>query len=423
MNTREAFPEVAIGNRAWFLEQARHLETQLGFSTSNFTVLPARYFEDIGIDNFADSEAIVAAVDQATDIGFREAHPDVIEHFAHRLLPHLDSLRAHVEPLGGSQIIVRPSPLDELGRPELSFAGAYKGYMPLASKDRDEHLLFGTAAMLAGRYTKYGNYYHSRHGIEGTRAVGAIFMEPFFDLGKDVPAFYGTAYIAGDHMRNEYHVAPSPNEAQREPKLTVERGGNVWHESADMSAESAFNFTDRMSYLLNGLQDHFQAPLDVEYIMDHRGDLYVVQIREISSKHLDNWRETPAIDEAGALHRSAVLDSVGLVQGRVTDLRAGVDRLDMAKLNDSILVINHEPNGRGVHSQQLLQLAHVHNLQGIKVVVDHGESRLRDHLQYALVEDPGIDFVVQTTDPSVTRRLRDGEDVTLSSNGIYTSVA
>lgn len=429
MSIDEGFPERAhstdptIGQRAWYLEEARGLENELGFSTSNFTVVSQQFFESIGVDGpHVDVEAIADMVERADDVGFRAAHQQIAEYFAGQLAPHLPEMRSYIQSLNGEPIIVRPSPLDESGRPDLSFAGVCRGYMPLKPMSRDEHLVRGTATMLAGRITKHGNAYYDRHGITGDRTAAAIYMEPFFELGKDIPPFYGTAYVAGDHIRNEYHVSPAPDQPQRDPRLTVERGGQTWHDHKDQSAEDAHDFTGRISRLMSGLQQHFNVPLDVEYLVAPQGDLYVVQIRQISDAHRARWQALPAVDEAAVRHRSAVINSVGTAEGRVIDLRTTVEGVRVDDLQTGITVINHEPLGRGMHSQALFQLARTHNLQNLRVVVDHGESRLRDHLQYALAEDPGINFIVQTTDPAVTRKLRNGAYAQVVSNGVSAEV-
>jgi hypothetical protein len=414
-------PQSDIGQRAWYLQEARKLETELGFSTSNFTVIPQSFFEDIDVDGVGfDVQATVDAVNRSEDIGFRATHPELTDYFTQRLAPHLSTLQKFTDQLGGKEVIVRPSPLDEYERGDLSFAGAYKGYMPAQNRGRDEHLVLGTAEMLAGRFTKYGNYYYARHGIDTARKVGAICMEPFFDLLKDTPMFHGTAYIVGDHIRNEYNVAPGAGQSQRQPRLVVERGGHVWSDEQD--AETTIDFNSRVSRVLRGLQTHFETPLDVEYLFDQRGDLYVVQLRKVSEKHLANWSAALAIDEENLPHRSAIINSVGDAMGKVIDLRSSLRGADLENLDQGIIVLDHEPTGDGLHSQALFKLTKEQNLSGLRVVIDHGALRPRDHLQYALGEDPGIDFLLQTTDPAVTRQLQHDKQVQIVSNGVTASI-
>jgi hypothetical protein len=411
------------GQRAWFLEEARTVEADLGFSTSNFTVVPAAFFVEMGID--ADPKEYESALTLANGQGgdMRNPHPELISRYARIVAPHLGSLLKHIQPLDGMPIISRPSPIDESHRPDLSFAGAYKGYMPLHTKRREDHLVTGTASMLAGRFTQYGNIYYERHQIPGNRQVGAIYMEPFMQLGKDIPLFYGTAYIAGSHIRNEYNVAPIPGQPQRSARLTVERDGQRWHEQSDQTQENAHNFTERIDYALTGLQEHFGMPLDIEYLVDPKDNLYIVQIRPISARHLANWDNLPMVDEAAIGHRSAVINSIGTIAGKVVDLRSDVHRVAIDDLPGNITVINHEARPGGVDSQMLFRIAAQHNLKDLRVLIDHGDARLRDHLQYALGEDPGITFLAQTTDPAVRRNLRNNDHISVSSNGITLEVA
>jgi hypothetical protein len=420
---REAEIRPDIGPRAWYLEEARRLESELGFSTSNFTTVSQRFFEEIGVDgSHVDTRHFIDTVDASQQTGFRSPDQDLVEHFTRQLAPHLPALREHIQSLAGDNIIVRPSPLDELTHPELSFAGAYKGYMPLETMSRDEHLLWGTASMLAGRFTKYGSCYYDRHGLDTDREVGAIYMEPFFELGKDIPQFYGTAYIADNHIRNEYHIAPPPDQAQRDPRITVQRDGQIWHSDTDQQAENSIDFTGRLHGVLEGLQNHFRAPLDVEYIVDPRGDLYIVQLRKISARHLANWNGLPLINETGIEHRSAIINTIGVAEGQVIDLRSSTNGIKVEDLNKGIIVVNHEPSGNGVDSRTLFEVLRHHDINGLRIVIDHGDSRLRDHLQYALAEDPGTDFILQTTDPNLTRRLRHHDYARITSDGISATV-
>lgn len=422
----ELVPDVRLehesGQRAWFLEEARTIEDDLGFSTSNFTVVPSTFFEDIGIGAYPSNgvAAIELANQHATDM--RSPYPELIHHYTEQLTPHFRTLLEHIQPLDGTPIIARPSPMDESQRPDLSFAGAYRGYMPLQPRSREDHLVVGTAAMLAGRFTPYGDTYYERHEIPGDRAVGAIYMEPFMELGKDIPLFYGTAYIADDHIRNEYNVTPIPGKPQRGARLMVERSGQRWHEHNDQSEENVYQFTERIDYALKGLQEHFGMPLDIEYLVDPKGDLYVVQIRPISARHLASWNSLPLVDEAAISHRSAIINSIGTVAGKVVDLRSDITHVPVDELPGNITVINHEVREGGVSSQELFRLVTQHNLRDLQVVIDHGDTRLRDHLQYALGEDPGITFLAQTTNPAVRDSLRNNENISVASNGITVEV-
>ncbi|HEX6462669.1 MAG TPA: hypothetical protein VFZ58_05405 [Candidatus Saccharimonadales bacterium] len=403
-----------IGQRAWYLTEARKIERDLGFSTSNFTVIPESLFEQVGIDlpeSFHDS-----LPQEGKD--FRSVNSRLVDYFAQKLHPHIVELEQFASPLAGQDIIVRPSPLDEGNRMDLSFAGVFKGYMPLRpGLGRTEHLLYGTAAMLAGRFTDYSGYYHTRHDIQSRRKVGAILMEPFFNLQTESPLLHGTAYVLDDHIRNEYNVTPEPGMIQRDSDLIVERGRERWYSKSDVSLEASLDFPDRITTALKGLRDYFKHPLDVEYLVDPKGDLYIVQLRPISERHLNNWKALPQIDEAGLPHRTAIINSIGGIEGRVVDLRDSTNDIGAIDSN-SILVINHERIQTGMDTETLCKLMAQYSPSNLRVIIDHGDKRARDHLQYAVAEDPSIDFLVQTSDPSITQSLRHGEEMKIISNGI-----
>lgn len=407
-----------IGQRAWYLNEARKVEQDLGFSTSNFTIVPEGFFDQIDIEL---PESFHTSVPQAK-MGFRSVNPRVVDYFAQQLQPHLAELESFAGSLAGQDIIVRPSPLDEHNRKDLSFAGVFKGYMPLKpGLSRADHLLYGTAAMLAGRFTDYSEYYYARHSIKSSRKVSAILMEPFFNLQTESPLLHGTAYVLGDHIRNEYNVTPEPGAIQRDSDLIVDRDGERWYSKSDLSLESSLDFPDRITTALKGLRDHFNHPLDVEYLVDQRGDLYVVQLRPISESHLNNWQALGWVDETDIPHRTAILNSIGSMEGRVVDLRDSVN--DISSIDPSnILVINHEMAQAGMDTETLCKLMAKHNPAGLKVIIDHGEKRARDHLQYAVAEDPSIGFLVQTSDPSITQSLRHDQEMGITSDGIECSL-
>jgi hypothetical protein len=411
--------------RAWYLNEARGLESDLDFSTTNFVSIPWQVFNTLQ-GEFAtglDTRSAINLVDQSASLPKRGVHPDIVDYYASRLGDIMPAVKAWTQSLEGDAVIVRPSPLDEHTYSGLSFAGVYKSYMPRpVQQSKAENLLLGTASVLAGRFTQYGNSYYNRQGINTDRLAGIMYMQPFFDMSKDAPLFHGTAYVAGRLIRNEYVISPSLDQPQRDPRLMTRWNGDVHLHAEGHSAEDAVDFSPRMTKLLDGLHTHFKAPLDVEYLIDEAGRIFVVQIRRISEKHVANWERSANSSDMDSVQDSAIVNTVGTVEGKVVDLRHSVSEVDLTRQSGAILVINHENTTGGMHTQTLLDTIRVQRPQGLKIVVDHGEKRVRDHLQYAVVEDPSIDFVLQTSDRKFMSGLTDRRPVRIESNGLSGNV-
>jgi hypothetical protein len=416
-----------IGMRAWYLSEARGLEAQLGFSTSNFVTLPWEVFDDAlgSPGDRLDTATAVQMVD-STPLAKRGVHPDIVAHYADRVRPVVSSILTATAELDGNVIISRSSPFDEHARPDLSFAGVYKSSMPRHNGlTKEEALHIGTANVLAGRFTQYGNGYYERHGMHTDRHTGIMYMQPFYDVTKDAPLIHGTAYVAGGLIRNEYLIAPPPDRPQRDPRIMVRWGAETQLTAPDQSVEHDLDFAPRMTKVLDGLHAHFNAPLDVEYLLDTAGNMYVVQIRQISARHMANWIMSSQVTDEFTPQDSGIVNTVAAVEGHVIDLRHRDRRLDLqeAAQNGAVLVVSHEEKGPGMHTQKLLDtIREQRPTSGLQVVIEHEPERLRDHLQYAMVEDPHIQFALQTTDPKVTAELRDGAQVRIESNGLTASV-
>lgn len=414
------------GMRAWFLNEAKSLEQTLGFSTSDFVTVPWHMFDEVSgaAGERLEAADAVTLVDSAT-LPKRSVHPDIVAHYAERIRPIVPAIVAATMELGGEIVISRPSPLDEHARPDLSFAGVYKSHMPrLGNLSKTDALHAGTANVLAGRFTQYGNGYYDRHGLDTDRQTGVMFMRPFFDMHRETPLVHGTAYVSGHLIRNEYLISPPQDQPQRDPRLMVRWDEETRLIAPEQAIEDTIDFTNRMTTILDGLHRHFNVPLDVEYLLDEAGAIYVVQIRQIAARHLANWAMAAHTSDTYSSQSSAIVNTVASAEGTVVDLRRRADVPDLLSIEGNILVINHEESAGGAHTQALLdaireQRPH-HNL---KVVVDHGTSRVRDHLQYSMVEDPHISFVVQSSDPKITAELQDNTHVRIDSDGLTAAVS
>lgn len=409
-----------VGMRAWYLSESKKVEQVLGFQTPEYLAVPWTVFT-----RQADVEKQfgIPFIDGASAIGKREAHPEIVDFFIQNITDVTNEIEASLQARQWDTVLVRPSALDEYTYPNLSFAGVYKSDVPNRRQlDATDQLLRGTAQMLAGRYTKYGNCYYDRHQLKTERLVGVLYMKPFFDPIHKVPLLHGTGFVMNQYIRSEYMVAPVLGETQREPRLLVRWNEDVRLSAQERSREDSVQFSERLCALLDGLQAHFREPLDVEYLFDAEGTILIVQIRRLSQRHIANWEKAGHFNEELFEHSSAIVDSVGQIEGQILDLRSTNRPMHLDEVAERILVVNHEPTNIGTSTESLLDQIRGSEVNNLRVVVDHGNSRMRDHLQYALVEDPALGFVVQTADPSFLSVLSDGQKVIISSTGVSAAV-
>src|ERR1700704_2794687 len=103
-----------VGMRAWYLTEAKTLEAELGFSTSDFVTVPWRVFDEAlsATSESLDTATAVAMADGA-QLTKREVHPAIVAHYAERIRPIISKIMSATTNLTGNVIISRSSPLDE----------------------------------------------------------------------------------------------------------------------------------------------------------------------------------------------------------------------------------------------------------------------------------------------------------------------
>ncbi len=283
-------------------------------------------------------------------------------------------------------IFVRPCPVDEFYYPHLSFAGVYKSYKPTRGKNLSEHLYDGILRVLLGRYSKYADYYYHRHDINLKRHLSIMFTPQITDA-----SMYGTAYVYKGKCI--YELFDTPLAMYMNDPLRV----------ADSGIKQGLE--GRIAQCMIEAEQIIGVPVDIEFVLNRREQIYITQVRPISRAHLTQWAKLE--DETWAMAvkvgtSSNVLNSIGQTEGVALDLRnRTLQPEDTELMERQICIINHKP-GTGTCSEDVLYWLDKFKLSNIRLIVDHGDTRMNNHLQYIMMEDPGISFIVNTVSvPSI----------------------
>jgi hypothetical protein len=309
--------------------------------------------------------------------------------------------------LPSDRIFARSQPLDESLLPGFSFAGVYQSYAPRRATPRLENLLRGFRKVLAGRYNRQADYYYSRHSLVSDRPVAMMFS----NMVDDVVCF-GTAYVLVDKCLLGYFDTPA-SIFLSDPVRVAARRGQIRRGRSGVIVDLMFR-----------ISDVFDTAIDVEFLIDRRDCIFISQVRPMSRRHVCNWSrvDESAWDEVCAsTPPSNTVNTRGAVEGTVLDLRKTVLNASHAACGDGrIYLVSHRDSGRGTSSLDLLEFVDRHTLHDLAVLVDHGESRQDDHLQYLMHEDPGIAFLAHTTD--VPDSI-DGAGCLVNSDGFHVKFA
>ena len=316
-------------------------------------------------------------------------------------------IRVKVEPLLDlAPVIIRCAPVTDLAHSHLSFAGTYPSFVPKPFPQDNESVDEAVASVIAGKHTRYADYYHQRHAIPD-RNLGVLAM-----VLVTGPAIHGTAYSFAHNVRSEHVFDPSLGEDQFGAyHLVNDKYGETGTVDSDDFC-SSINFSERLTSLMRSLEDGFGHAVDVEYLVDKEGIIHVVQIRDMSAVHKNNWKRyySQSAEDIWATpiaERRAIINSVGRFVGHTVKYvvnkppSLGSGRIQFVKHEDMAQYLE------GLNSDT------VHSVG--QLVILHGDERIRDHLQYAALEDPSIQDLAHTdTGDGITD---DMESIDVYSNG------
>lgn len=303
-------------------------------------------------------------------------------------------------------VIIRCAPVVDSAHLDLSFAGTYPSFVPKPFPQDQHSIDIAVASVLAGKYTRYANYYHHRHDIQDRR-LGVLAMALVTG-----PAIHGTVYSLDHNVRSEHVFDPSLGEEQFGAYHFVrDRFGNTGSVESDEFCLS-INFPERLTDLTRTLEDSFGHAIDMEYLVDREGVIHVVQIRDMSAVHKSNWRKYYSqsqddIEATPEVERRAIISSVGMFSGRI------INYTPEAHPSLSPATIQLLEHGYAAEYLEKLDKLSVKSLG--KLIILHGKERIRDHLQYATLEDPSISDLAHAD--STDGISEDTREVKAYSNG------
>ena len=146
------------------------------------------------------------------------------------------------------------------------------------------------------------------------------------------PMVHGTGYVYQDKILTEFY----------DSVLAVQMHDPVVLAITEETKSSCGQ--ERLADVLFGLARAFTVALDIEYLVDTQGQIYIVQIRPISQAHLRHWNQLSPIvfqDYASRTPPAVVLNSIGNFQGVAVDLRHR--RATQADFLDRQVHLCHQP--------------------------------------------------------------------------------
>lgn len=374
-----------------------------GMEVPSFVELPATAFHAI-------TPPSQDMLDSLSQVSFDKPDEELVQYYLDELrdkdlLRWIDSSFSPL--LSEGPIIIRCAPVVPETADNLSFAGTYPSFIPKPLPEQPPNSVHrSVASVLAGKHTRYASYYLETHDVQGCD-LGVMGMELISD-----PAIHGTAYSMGHNVRSEHILDPSLDGEQYALQsgaidIADDKFGFTTNAEGESFAEE-IGYTKRLVGLCRALEDKFGFPIDMEYLVDQSGTFHVVQVREMSARHAENWgnyyNQRPSeVDATGRTARRAIIGSVGTTSGEVKEFKAA-----KPVKPGELVVLEHANVSDLLETQPLKQSA-------FPVVDVHSANRTRDHLQYASFEDRRIQSLIHLERDEI--ELGEGEEVTLASNG------
>ncbi|GFZ79783.1 hypothetical protein GCM10011531_07140 [Aquaticitalea lipolytica] len=402
------------GLRNDFLEKAKLLSHFGGFYVPEFITLGFDLCRKVD-SQISTSILNLRTLKKNTTKEWMNIEDGLIDIFQSYLTSEKELISNIKESLNEEKLLVRPTPYDEYLYPNISFAGVYKSFVP---DNNNTNLIYASAKVLAGRFTRYADLYYNRHNINSKRTIGLMYMKPV-NKGIEQNLIHGTAYCTKNHLRTEYVTRPRTTNNQSDPHILSIKNNTIQFPKELGDFESGLDFSARLVKCMQVLFDNFKKPLDVEYLFNPNGDLNIVQIRYISEKHLKNWKKTPFVVEEK--RASAIINTVGTIEGKIFDCRNMGKKVEGVLNSNNIIVVDYKNNKNDYGVLDILEMLEQDD-KNISLIVDHGNKRLRDHVQYVITEDPSVNFVFQTDDRSLLSSIKHDQVVKINSNGIYMSI-
>jgi hypothetical protein len=303
------------------------------------------------------------------------------------------------------------------GYKNLSFAGVCHSAIPKDVNNLGDFLVKSTAQVIASVFNPYAEYYFKAHNIPTYgKNIGIIMMEMI-----KKPIFHATAYVYQSEIRIKYFFAPDTG--------TIYRGGKdiIISDKNHYSFEKEFNeysgiwkhtveVLKSLPKCINGNDN----PVDVEFLIslnNRRCELYIVQIRNISSIHCENHMISQKLPNLIQKDKDIIIAPESHLVHSIIDCTCEIN-LDKKRStkNTSLtptFVVKHNM-GEGL-------LSFVKNLpkktnQQIGIIVSHPVPRTHDHFQYSIYEDQRIKFVIHCNEDLISK-LKNGMIVHMKSNG------
>lgn len=395
--------EQEFSSRSRNLDNARNIiDTVDGASIPQYAELPYSTFASV--EPFPED-----VLNETPRPDFNKPPSEAVDHYYSELNERelTERIKNYVGPiLDNAPVIIRCAPIVPNERAHLSFAGTYPSFVPKPFPQSMESVDIAVASVLAGKHTRYAEYYHRRHEIPARR-LGVLAMELVNN-----PAIHGTVYSMDHNVRSEHVFDPSLGEEQFGAyHFAKDKFGDTGSADSDEFC-SEINFVGRLTDITRKLEDSFGHAIDMEYLVDKEGTIHIVQIRGMSRDHISNWKkyytQSPQdIAITPDVERRAIINSVGKFQGQAVTYN---NERPLRIADNGIQLIDHEL------SCNFLERLNKESFSAKSdVIISHGADRIRDHLQYAILEDPAVSNLAHIDSNEAV--ISAGREVNVYSNG------
>lgn len=302
-----------------------------------------------------------------------------------------------------NMIFSHPCPIDEFAHRNFSFAGVYESYQPYSVDDNKTNLQNAVKRMLNNGLSEYASYYYHRNGILGQKKISIMVSPELENI-----YLFGNGYAMNGKYLFQFYDSPLSIYHNDSKKYLMMLGG-----SKDLILSTIIN-------MLYDIEKYFNMPIDVEFMMNRFGQLFISEVRPISLIHVKNWNN---IDESiwdkykNNSINSTIIGTVGEITGEVVDLRdRKPNKSDFVMHAKKIYLISYKSIvGTGII--EFLKFIDRINLFGFNIIVFYDKHIIDNHIHYVAYEDIGIKFICKTNKKI---KVVEGKNITVVSDGFKT---
>ncbi|WP_456433075.1 PEP/pyruvate-binding domain-containing protein [Thermosulfuriphilus sp.] len=351
-----------VGAKAASLAEARKA---LGLSTPYGFVVGTKGFKDFldynQLRSFIEERLSGLSLKESERV--REAAKEIEEAILQAQLPDdlLAALEEGVSKVGASFWAVRSSALGEDGRE--SFAGQFLSRLNVPSREVPRAYL----EVVASLYGERAIFYRLAKGLRVTEALMAVLVLEMIDARVSgvlytlnpsrptademlISSLWGLGKLAvGGDIHPDIFILDRASGRLKEKRISskakmavLREGGGIKEIAVPEEQRNCSSLKEddlsRLYQLALILEEHFHSPQDVEWCLDHKGWIYLLQTRPLEARAAVTLR--PSVSKAPVFSGQVV--SPGAASGPLYLLKGKIDLEDIPR-GAILVVVNMDP--------------------------------------------------------------------------------